>query len=114
MNEFMAGVQAGTAKQPPAIETALRLLWEKIRTAAETIQILRRDKAELQARIAVLERETVQLRSEASAREQEVKRLRAERAQLLQADANVRFTDEEKEILKGRIRDLIAKINSHL
>lgn len=114
MNETLPEVQVAVSNEPQALDAALKRLWEKIRNAGEMLRALRQEKKELSDRLAALERELDALRSESIVREQEMKRLRAERAQLLQADANVRFTDEEKEILKGRIRDLIAKINSHL
>lgn len=110
----MPDIQVGVSKQPQTIEMGLKRLWEKIRTAADTIRTLRQEKAEMTVRIAALEREVGTLRNEATNREQEIKRLRAERAQLLSAEANVRFSDEEKDILKSRIRELIATINSHL
>jgi hypothetical protein len=47
-------------------------------------------------------------------RDQELKKLRAEHSQLLNAGDSKALTSEEKENLKNKIRDLIAKINSHL
>lgn len=54
------------------------------------------------------------LRSEILEKDQELKRLRIERVQLLNANGNDTFTLEEKEILKSKVRDFIAKINSYL
>ncbi|TAK65416.1 MAG: hypothetical protein EPO24_02530 [Bacteroidetes bacterium] len=61
-----------------------------------------------------LESEVNTLKNQMSVKEQDMKRLRAEYSQLVDANENVAFTKEEKEILRNRIRDLIAKINSHL
>jgi len=61
-----------------------------------------------------LEGELNSTRNQLSLREQDLKRLKAEYSQLVNANENVAFTKEEKEILRNRIRDLIAKINSHL
>ena len=61
-----------------------------------------------------LEETITALRSEILEKDQELKRLRTERVQLLNANGNDTFTLEEKEILKSKVRDFIAKINSYL
>ena len=61
-----------------------------------------------------LEAELTTTRGQLSTRDQDMKRLRAEYSQIVNANENVAFTKEEKEILRNRIRELIAKINSHL
>jgi hypothetical protein len=60
-----------------------------------------------------LEGNELRLKQELSGRERELERLRQE-ALRLQSDGSDMLTKEEKEALKGRIKDLIAKINSHL
>jgi len=107
------GVQNGESKQQ-VIETGLRRLWEKLRAAAQLIAALRQDKAEFSARIAALEAELDGTRIDMAGMDSELKRLRTERAQLMQVGDSDRFTPEEKDILKSRIRELLAKINSHL
>ena len=79
---------------------------------------LRQEKESLSVRAAELGGEAERLRTELSEREQELKRLRAEHTQLVNArngaGSRDAITAEEREMLKGRIRELIAKINSHL
>jgi ElaB/YqjD/DUF883 family membrane-anchored ribosome-binding protein len=78
------------------------------------IRELRGEKLELHSRIDALERELNAARDEMLQREQELKRLRGERAQLLSSTGNTGFTEEERAALRGKIHDIISKINSHL
>ncbi len=78
---------------------------ESTRTSLETA--LR----EVQGR---LETELNSVRNQLSVKDQDMKRLRAEYSQMVNANENGAFTKEEKEILRNRIRELIAKINSHI
>ncbi len=96
------------------VEHVLRSFWEKARAAGELIARLREEKRGAENRIGELEAEVASLRSEIQTKELELKRLRAEHVQLTSSDGREFFSPEEKEILKGRIRELIAKINSHL
>ncbi len=102
------------SKSPQTLELSLRKLWDKIRAAGELIQQLRQENASLKSRTDALVSELSSLRGNIVEREQEIKQLRAERTQLIQTSSGNGFSDEEKEILKSKIRELIAKINSHL
>lgn len=118
-------VPVDVSKNSTAIESSLKKLWGKIKIATELIERLRSEKDQLSGRISTLEGELTMLqgkmdsldretKNEIGAKEQEIRQLRAERNQLIQASSNNGFTDEEKDVLKGKIKDLIAKINSHL
>lgn len=96
------------------VESLLKSFWEKVRVAADLIHSLRQENRGLGERISMVEKELQAMRSEMAAKEQEVKRLRAEQAQLMSSNGHEYFSGEEREILKGRIRELIAKINTHL
>ena len=96
------------------IENALREFWDKARAAAALIAELRTERRSLNDRLTEVEREFAALRSELTAKEQEMKRLRVENVQLLSSNGHEFLTDDEKESLKSRIRELIARINSHL
>ncbi len=96
------------------IESVLRSFWEKARAAGELIARLREEKTEAERKLNEMEAEVASLGREIQAKEQELKRLRAEHAQLTSSNGREFFTTEEKEILRERIRELIAKINSHL
>jgi predicted nucleic acid-binding Zn-ribbon protein len=102
------------SKGAQTLESSLRSLWEKIKTASELIQQLKQEKEELIKQTSDLSGEVTSLRNDLSNKDLDIRKLKAERAQLIQVGSGNGFSDEEKEILKGRIRDLIAKINSHL
>lgn len=78
--------------------------------------------AELKNRFAARETELTaqisardaELKTEIANRDLELKKLKSERQQLLSADDSTRFTDEDKEKLKARIHELVARINSHI
>ncbi|HLX11527.1 MAG TPA: hypothetical protein VKS81_01820 [Bacteroidota bacterium] len=114
MGEPLTDSHVETSKQSQSLEQALGRLWEKIRSASELINALRTDNRNLNERVDILEAELTTLRSEVVGRDVEIKRLRAERSQILQSNGEHHFSQEEKDSLKEKIRDLIAKINSHL
>jgi len=98
-----------------AFEALLKQLWEKIRSASEKISELKQENEASRARMEHLEHEVDKLRSDLIRRDQEIVRLKQDHSQLSStlSDNNV-MTPDEKEALKERIRELIAKINSHL
>jgi predicted nucleic acid-binding Zn-ribbon protein len=118
----------GVTKTVRTVEEALKALWDKIRLTGELINQLKYEKKVLQERTQEFERENSALKSRLNSSEQEVqrlridvangeqelKRLKTELAHRANTNGNVSFTPEEKEILKDKIRELIAKINSHL
>src|SRR2546425_705419 len=96
------------------LEGVFKVVWEKTRATAELIRQLREEKRGLLERVTELEREGERLLAAAMKQEQELKRLRAEHAAMISsADGNV-LSAEEKERLKSKIREFIAKINSYL
>jgi len=113
------------SKDGNMLDDAFKVIWEKARAAGELVNRLRHDKQILAERLEgiekgsaerakSLEKEIATLRSELLTKDQELKRLRAEHLQLLSANGHHSFSEEEREILKGRIRDLVTKINSYL
>ncbi len=103
----------GVARESQMVETVIKAFWERARSAAGLITQLREEKQILAKRVGEIEGELETSRAEIFAKDQELKRLRAEHAQLLDKD-NGALTLEEKERLKARVKELIAKINSHL
>ncbi|HUL44405.1 MAG TPA: hypothetical protein VLY03_08615 [Bacteroidota bacterium] len=93
---------------------AVRSFWEKVRQAGEIITRLREEKRELRTQVESMDRELQSLRSELRAKEQDLKRIRSEHAQVLNSNGHEFFSGEEREAIKTRIRELLAKINSHL
>jgi hypothetical protein len=97
------------------LEHALKGFWERARAAGELIARLRSERAGLTDRVKLLEQEIGTLKTHIASRDQENKRLKTENAQLMNhSNGHDILTAEEKEMLKDRIKMLIAKINSHL
>lgn len=107
-------LEVETGKSAQSLEDALRVLWDRVRAAADMVTRLKQEKRAMFGQVSTLEREVASLRSELQTREQEMKRLRQEHTQLLNAQSSAGFTPDERENLKNKIRDLVAKINSHL
>jgi predicted RNase H-like nuclease (RuvC/YqgF family) len=114
VNHRQAETEINMIKDEGAVETALKAFWDKARAASELITRLRDELRALGERTERQERELLDLHADILGKDQELKRLRAEHAQLVKSDGKEFFTDEEKESLKNRIRELLAKINSHL
>lgn len=114
MNERQSEIEVGDVKDVNVLEESIRTLWQKVRVATETISHLREERVSLQTRLAEIEMNAANLRNELLNKDQELRKLRGEYHQLVQSNGASGFSTEEKEILKVRIRELIAKINSHL
>jgi uncharacterized coiled-coil DUF342 family protein len=114
VNESPAEVEMNPVHEHRMLEGVFKVVWEKTRATSDLIRQLREEKRGLSQRVAELESEAEKLLQAAVKQEQELKKLRAEHAEMLNsADGNVLSADE-KERLKNKIRDLIAKINSYL
>jgi len=96
------------------IETILRDLWEKLRTSAKNIHELREERNALREKITYLEQELENHKVGLQKKENEIRSLRAEHLQLVNSNGKNALTEEEREFLKTKIRDLIVKINSYL
>jgi uncharacterized coiled-coil DUF342 family protein len=107
VNQSTVEVEAAVPRDNSTLETALKAIWEKARAASDLIRQLRDEKRTLIQRVAELE-------SHAQRQDQELRNLRAEHEDLLSSSGDNVMTADEKERLKGKIRDLIAKINSYL
>ena len=103
-----------TTEDGSRIETQLRDLWERLRALAQHVHDLRDEKQTLNDKISYLEQELETHKVGLQKKEVEIRSLRAEHLQLVNSSGKNSMTDEEKEYLKGRIRDLIVKINSYL
>ena len=114
MNQHPTETEEVLSKEVNILDDALKSVWDKIRLATQLIGQLRDEKRKLTVRVDELDRQVATLRTDVISRDQELKRLRSEHAQLLNANGHQAFTDEDKENLKGKIRDLISKINSYL
>jgi len=118
-------VEPTIAKESQLLEEIFKPIWEKVRKAGELIHHLQEEKDKLKNKVSELEQSSSQkiqslenelkvLRQELGTREQELKRVRNENTQLMSDNGQHIFSLEEREIIKDRIRELIAKINSYL
>jgi len=114
LNQFTSETEAGAVKEATSLDEVLRSVWDKIHLATQLISQLRDEKRIHLARIGELEDKVNSLTAETLRKEQEVKQLRTEHRQLMNANGHQIFSEEEKEGLKNRIRDLLSKINSYL
>lgn len=113
------------SKDINVLDDVFKVIWERIRAATDLIGQLREERRMLTDqlreveqsyadRLKAFEKEIIILRSDLMTRDQELKRLRAQHTQLLNVNGHHSFSEEEREILKSRIRDLVTKINSYL
>ena len=125
MNQGQPEFEVGMSRDANVLDDAFKVIWEKARAAGDLVNRLRDEKQMVSDRLRdfevafaeklkSLEKEIAALRSDLLTKEQNLKRLRAEHSQLLSANGHHSFSEEEREILKSRIRDLVAKINSYL
>jgi chromosome segregation ATPase len=114
VNHHPAEIEVPVSKEVSVSEDTFKAIWEKTRAASDLIARLRTEKHSLSKQLEEAENELRAVRTELTTREQEVKRLRAEHLQLLNSNGKSNLSEEEKENLKRKIRDLIAKINSYL
>lgn len=114
MEYQQAGTDAKVIIEQKEIEAELKSLWEKIRKASEVIFMLRDENQQLKTQNSELEQKYNELNSNIMAKDQELIRIRSEYSKLASSTGEDTFSSTEKEALKNRITDLIAKINSHL
>jgi chromosome segregation ATPase len=94
------------------IESALKQIWDRAKTISEIITNLRDDNRTLQTRAMDLEKELRKLRMELETRELELKNVK-DRYTVAQASLEDTLSPDEKEALRLRIKELLAKLNSH-
>lgn len=114
MNDRNMEPEIAAVKDARPLDEALRILWQRIRTATESLARLREENSSMRQLLQDMERQVASLRGEGLRKDEELKRLRAEQVHARSNDGSSGFAPEEKEILKARIREMIAKINSHL
>ncbi len=100
-------------REMQTLEASLEKLWEKARRVSDLLLRYKEENRVLKNRVKELEQLEAQLRSNLQERERELERVRAEVIRL-QSNGSQMFTQEEKEVLRQRIKDLIGKINMRL
>ncbi len=92
------------------IESGLKSIWERARRAAEMIAELRAEKRDLQSQVSHLSDEVRQLRDELLRKEQLLKKLGSEAV----SSRGGQIANGERDALIVRVKELLAKIESHL
>lgn len=110
----LTGIEDIPDDEAAHLETILRDLWEKLRSAAKNFHALREERNALRDKVSFLEQELENHKVGIQKKENEIKALRAEHLQLVNSNGKNALTEEEREYLRTKIRDLIVKINSYL
>lgn len=109
----ISGEPAVLQAEGRSIESAVKTLWEKARRAGERIASLKEENADLRSKLEEIQLQLEQVNRELAQRDQTISQLNAE-----QADADSKraalFTNGEREALAGKVKDLLAKIESYL
>jgi chromosome segregation ATPase len=106
-------MEVGSIRETKLLDAAFKGLWERVRKATELITGLREENKTLRADIAQLKGRIQELEGILRLREENIQDLKTQQLQI-QSNNNSPFTEEEREALKLRIKDLLAKLNSHL
>ena len=92
------------------VEGGLKVLWDRVKRASETIAQLREEKASLTARGEQLQMEINTLQGEIARKDELVRTLTA----LQRAPGQALVANEEREAIALRVKELLAKLNSYL
>jgi chromosome segregation ATPase len=111
--ELNFDAEAATKRDLRHLEESLQKLWEKARLVSDAIIRLKEERKELQGRVSSLEATEGRLSSEVRDKEQQIRELRAQLAEL-QSNGSGVFNLHEREEMKIRLKELIAKIGSRL
>ena len=104
--ESHADAEVTNEKEIDQIESSLQKLWEKARRLSDVLLRLKEENQSLRRRLGELEEQERRMTKEMEGREQEILKL--------QSNGTGMFTNEEKEALATKIRELIAKLNARL
>lgn len=98
-----------------SLEAALKQLWEKAYSAANSINTLREDKNVLQLRVDDLGVALTQVQSELAKKNSEIEQLRRELERTLLVSASNGLLDKEERLkIQEKVKTILEKINSHL
>lgn len=113
MSDQLIDVEAEEKKDFKRLENTLRVLWEKARQVSDVILHLKEENRELRNKISSLELKEQQWVEELRKKETTIEELQSK---LKQSESNgtALFTKEELEMLKLRLKEMIAKISSRL
>jgi len=105
--------EASPRSELQTLEGGLRVLWERVRLAGETIVRLREERSALQARVTDLEAQLRASERTLAGERETLKKLEAGRIER-EAEGNALFSDGERDALAAKVRDLLARIDAYL
>lgn len=114
MDYQQIGTEIKNTVEQRELENEINTLWEKIKKASELIFFLREENQQLKEKNNELEKKVQELLEKLATKEQELGKIKSEYSRLINTTVGENFTPQEKEALRKRITELIAKINSHL
>ena len=114
MNQPAAEIETNMSQDNRLLEGVFKVVWEKTRATSDLVRQLREEKRDLSHRVAELDTLVQKLQGACTRQEQELKKLRAEHEEMMSSNGGNALSADEKERLKNKVRDLIAKINSYL
>jgi DNA repair exonuclease SbcCD ATPase subunit len=113
LTEQEADIEVDSIRDFKGLEGIFKTLWDRVRKAAELIEHLKDENRALCSQNAQLEQQVASLKAELTEKEEALREINEQHQEVLSHSNNL-FTVEEKEAVKSRIRELIARINSHL
>lgn len=114
MDYQQIGTEIKVAVEQRELENEINGLWEKIKKASELIFLLREENQQLKEKNSELDRKFQEIVEKLALKEQELGKIKSEYSRLINTAVGDSFTPQEKEALRKRITELIAKINSHI
>jgi DNA repair exonuclease SbcCD ATPase subunit len=113
LTEQEADIEVDSIRDSKGLEGIFRTLWDRVRKAAELIEHLKDENRALCSQNAQLEQQVASLKTELKEKQETLREINEQHQEVLSHSNNL-YSEEEKEAVKSRIRELIARINSHL
>ena len=113
MAEQQAEVEVSTIRDSKGLEGVFQTLWDRVRKAAELIDCLKEENRTLHGNSTRLEEQVAKLRRELIEKEETLRKMEEQHLQVLSHNNNL-FSEEEKQALKSRIKELLTRINTHI
>jgi peptidoglycan hydrolase CwlO-like protein len=106
-------IEVGRNRDSKGLEGVFRTLWDHVRKATELIEHLKDENRTLQGNNVRLEEQIAAIRTDLMEKEEALRQVKQQNLQVLNHSDNL-FSDEEKQVVKSKIKELITKIDSHL
>lgn len=113
MTEQQAEIEVGSNRDSKGLEGIFRTLWDHVRKAAEVIDHLKDENRTLRSNNGQLEEQVGSLRTKLVEKEEALRQVKEQNLQVLNHSNNM-LSEEEKQALKSRIKELITRIDSHI